>query len=292
MPYAITLRCYVKSDTEAVDVSGYYIHAAFFDILSQGNGETANKLHSEDGRKAFTVSPLFHKGSLVLGRWSLDEESFVVRHSSFDKKILTTKDKRLRTGSEAWFRVTLLDDSVFPVFSLHFLENANPIIRLGKTELLVKEVKVIGGKESPWSGFLDYKNLYESAEPADEITLQFATPTSFKQGDTNMLFPIPRLVFKGYLEKWNKYSGIVVDDSLLDKIDDSIVLSHYSLNTLPFSDGRAVTPGFVGSCLFKARNKSKEFLKNINLLADFSFFSGTGRKTTHGMGMTRRLISR
>jgi CRISPR/Cas system endoribonuclease Cas6 (RAMP superfamily) len=24
-------------------------------------------------------------------------------------------------------------------------------------------------------------------------------------------------------------------------------------------------------------------------LADFAFFAGTGRKTTHGMGMTRRI---
>ena len=278
MPYAITLKCYVKSDPESANVSGYHIHAAFFDILSRGDEETSAKLHSEEGRKAFTVSPLFYKGSLVVGRWLLD------------KKNLKTKDERLKTGNEVWFRVTLLDDSVFPVFSLRFLENPSPVIRLGKAELLVKEVKVTGGKGASWSGFSDYDKLYDSAESTDEVTLQFATPASFKQGDTSMLFPIPRLVFKGYLEKWNKYSGIGLSDSILNRIEDALILSHYDLRTLPFSDGRATTPGFVGICTFKIKDRNKEFLKNVNLLADFSFFAGTGRKTTHGMGMTRRVI--
>jgi len=279
MPYAITLECYVKSEIEGADPSGYHLHAAFFDILSEGDKETSRKLHSEEGRKAFTVSPVFHKSNLYY-------------HPSLERN-QKTKDQRLKTGSEVWFRVTLLDDTVFPIFSLHFLENPNPILRLGKKGLLVKEVRVTCGKGASWSGFSDYQKLYESAEPIDEITLQFATPTSFKQGDTSMILPIPRLTFKGYLEKWNKYSGIeLYDDSLLDRIEYSFILSSYHLKTLPFSDGRAITPGFVGICTFKIKDRDKEFLRNVNLLADFSFFAGTGRKTTHGMGMTRRIISR
>lgn len=284
MPYAITLKCYIKSEVGASDVSGYHIHATFFDILAEGDKETSKKLHSEEGRKAFTVSPLFHEGSLVVGPSSLDQSRMTKDHPR-------KNHRGLKAGSEVWFRVTLLDDSVFPVFSLHFLENPNPMLRLGKVELLVKEVKVTRGEGALWSGFLDYEKLYESADPLDEITLQFATPTSFKQGDINTLFPIPRLLFKGYLEKWNKYSGIELNNSLLDRIEDSLILSHYNLKTLPFSDGRATVPGFVGTCTYKIKSMSKEFLKNVNLLADFSFFAGTGRKTTHGMGMTRRIIS-
>ncbi len=306
MPYAITIKCYVKSGAKAADVSGYHIHAAFFNILSEGNEQISTKLHSEEGRKAFTVSPLFGKSSLVAGRWSLDSKSLVVGRSSLNRNP-KTKDQGLKTGNETWFRVTLLDDSVFPIFSLRFLGNPNPVIRLGTMELLVREVKVTGGKGAWWSGFSDYKKLYDTAEPLDEITLQFATPTSFKQGDTNTLFPIPKLAFKGYLEKWNKYSGMALavrqtpslriatsdpEDSLLDKIEDSFILSQYELKTLPFSDGRAVIPGFVGTCTFKIKSKDKEFLKAVNLLADFSFFAGTGRKTTNGMGMTRRVVSR
>ncbi|QSR87921.1 CRISPR-associated endoribonuclease Cas6 [Methylacidiphilum caldifontis] len=279
MPYAITLKCYIKSSKGSDDVRGDHLHAAFFNILSEGSEEISRKLHSEEGRKAFTVSPLFYKGSMV---FSL---------SSLDKKDLKTKDQQLRDGDQVWFRVTLLDDSVFPVFSLRFLENPNPEIRLGLVELLVREVKVTTGKEAQWNGFSNYKKLYESAEPLDEMTLQFATPTSFKQGDKNTLFPIPELVFKGYIVKWNKYSGITIDDSLINHIEDSVILSQYDLKTLPFLEGKTITPGFVGTCRFKIKNRDKEFLKIINLLADFSFFAGTGKKTTHGMGMTRRIIN-
>ncbi|TFE67812.1 CRISPR-associated endoribonuclease Cas6 [Methylacidiphilum caldifontis] len=279
MPYAITLKCYIKS-SNSEEVSGNLLHAAFFNILAEGNEEISRKLHSEEGRKAFTISPLFYK------------EHMTFNHLFLDKSDSKTNEQRLKAGDQVWFRVTLLDDTVFPAFSLRFLENPNTKIRLGLVELLVKEVTVSGGKKDRWNGFSDYKKLYDTAQPLDEIILQFATPTSFKQGDTIMLFPLPDLIFKGYIEKWNKYSGIVINDSLLDKIKESFILSQYFLKTLPFLEGRAMTPGFIGQCKFKTKNRDKEFLKNVNLLADFSFFAGTGRKTTHGMGMTRRLISR
>ncbi len=278
MPYAITIKCYLESNLEFRDISGYYLHAAFFEILSKTDKKTSMKLHNEIGRKAFTISPLFNK------------ESQNFYYLSLNNKKSNTKDK-LRITNEAWFRVTLLDDKVFPIFGLHFLEQPNPVLRLGQITLLIKEVRVTGEGKGSWSGFSDYKNLYESAKLNNEITLQFITPTAFKQGDTNVLFPIPRLVFKGYIEKWNKYSGIKLDDSIINEIDSSIILSNYKLKTLPFFDGRVEIPGFVGICKFKIRNTNdKELVRNINLLADFSFFAGTGRKTTHGMGMTKRII--
>lgn len=277
MPYALIIKCYLESNLEFRDTSGHHLHAVFFDILSKTDKKTSIKLHSEIGRKAFTISPLFNK------------EFKTFNFLLLRKKKSNIKNK-LGTTSEAWFRVTLLDDTVFPIFSLHFLEQPNPVLRLGQTTLLIKEVRVTGEGKGSWSGFSDYKNLYESAKLNNEIILQFATPTAFKQGDTNILFPIPRLIFKGYIEKWNKYSGIQLDDSIIDEIDSSIILSSYKLKTLPFFDGRVKIPGFAGICKFKIKNTNdKELVRNINLLADFSFFAGTGRKTTHGMGMTRRI---
>ncbi len=48
--------------------------------------------------------------------------------------------------------------------------------------------------------------------------------------------------------------------------------------------------GFVGTCSFQLTSKvAEKIAQQINCLADFAFFAGTGRKTTHGMGMTRRI---
>jgi CRISPR-associated endoribonuclease Cas6 len=266
VPIATVLHSILQEDLETSRITGEALHGLFFGILAQINERLVVQLHETAGTKPFT---------LALANWG--------------------KQRKLKRGQELRIRFTFLNDALFMKFAdasmnpktkLEFQHvGLVPImINLSSTELLAKR--------GTWSGSLDYKKLYESAKATDEITLQFATPTSFKQGDTNTLFPAPKLAFKGYLEKWNKYSDIPLEDSILDKIEESAILSQYELKTLPFSDGRAVIPGFVGTSTFKIKNKDKEFLRSVNLLADFSFFAGTGRKTTHGMGMTRRLTSR
>jgi len=48
--------------------------------------------------------------------------------------------------------------------------------------------------------------------------------------------------------------------------------------------------GFVGKCTFRLKgHPSSDIIKALNTLADFAFYSGTGMKTTMGMGLTRRI---
>ncbi len=50
--------------------------------------------------------------------------------------------------------------------------------------------------------------------------------------------------------------------------------------------------GFVGEVTFvitKARWLNQALVWQLNALADYAEFCGTGRKTTHGMGQTRRI---
>ena len=58
-----------------------------------------------------------------------------------------------------------------------------------------------------------------------------------------------------------------------------------------FNDVRTREQGFVGTCRFTVRPSRVEpvYRKILATLAAYSYYAGTGRKTTMGMGLTRRL---
>lgn len=77
---------------------------------------------------------------------------------------------------------------------------------------------------------------------------------------------------------------------LLDIIKKNVEIANFSRKTTPFEGGRVTIPGFVGKVTFVVKKEvGKEALRQIDLLADYAFFAGTGRKTTHGIGMNRRV---
>jgi CRISPR/Cas system endoribonuclease Cas6 (RAMP superfamily) len=60
---------------------------------------------------------------------------------------------------------------------------------------------------------------------------------------------------------------------------------------LYFDRARTREQGFVGTCRFTAKSSKIEpaHRKILATLAAYSYYAGTGRKTTMGMGLTRRL---
>ena len=61
--------------------------------------------------------------------------------------------------------------------------------------------------------------------------------------------------------------------------------------TMYFDGARAREQGFVGICRFTAKSSriAPAHRKILSALASYSYYAGTGRKTTMGMGLTRRL---
>jgi CRISPR-associated endoribonuclease Cas6 len=229
---------------------GEQLHSAFFNLLEQIAPKLSQQLHSPERQKAFTLAPIPQTSSYHL-------------------------------------RITLLIDSLFNPFVKYFLETSRPALNVGNTTLRVRELLSSEGK---WSGYQTYQALCDSAATDKEITLVFASPTAFRQGDLDLPLPVPRLIFSSYLQKWNRYSESPLDRELLTVIERHVALKEHDIKTVPFNDGRVAIPGFVGRCTFIIKGKLKEeTIRQINCLADFAFFAGTGRKTTHGMGMTRRI---
>jgi CRISPR-associated endoribonuclease Cas6 len=133
-------------------------------------------------------------------------------------------------------------------------------------------------------------------------TLHFATPTSFKVGNAELPLPIPRLCFQSWLNSWDKHAPcpffhdrVARRAFLSEVVEEYVSVSyahiHMAQQALYFDGIRTREQGFVGICTFtvRAARVDPTARQILDILTRYSFFAGTGRKTTMGMGMTRRV---
>ena len=264
---------------------GHYIHAALLDILRRVDTEIAEQLHLDQPYKPFTVSPL---------------------QGRFDKP---AKGRlAVRAGAECWIRFTILDDALLAAIVRFFLEDKSSMLRLCNNIFQITKVTTNGnGTNGDWSACTTFEEIFDCASPFDRLNIRFYSPTTFRvrdrtmSGSQNYIFPDPLHCFQSWLRNWNARSPIHVDeDILLDFVHRHIRSSRYSIRTRMMNFSGYKQLGFVGNCEYQfAENISTSrldrtneslsgMLKQINALANFAFYCGTGYKTTMGMGQTRR----
>ena len=267
MLYSIVLKLQAEQDVAISPTQGHHGYALFLSLLNSVAPDLARQVHSTEEAKSVTISPL-HGELLKRG----------------DREVMVSK------GAEYWLRLTLLEDKVFANL-LHSLLKGEKIrgIQLESATFSLTEV-VTEPSSSPWAQFDSFHSLWERAIPQKRITLQFLSPTAFRSRGKNIIFPEPQMVFGSYLSKWNTYSPISFDDSLKSQVFPQLIATRYKLQShiLDFNTHKEV--GFEGACTFEIKQPApEEALRQINALADFAFYAGTGAKTTMGMGQTRRL---
>ncbi len=139
-----------------------------------------------------------------------------------------------------------------------------------------------------------YEALYQTmvaAEPESvkRFDLQFLTPTAFAQERTFLPLPVPTLMFRSWLERWNHFAPVYLGgDELIGYLGGSIVLSHHKIQTQLFRIHQGQTTGFRGDITLKVLRHTDPLLANVaNLLIHYAQFAGTGIKTRLGMGQTQ-----
>jgi CRISPR-associated endoribonuclease Cas6 len=137
-----------------------------------------------------------------------------------------------------------------------------------------------------------YEQLYEVAvlnepEPRSHYDLKFLTPTAFSQNRRYLPLPVPRLLFRSWLERWNHFAPVYLGgDELLEYLDSTVALQHLRIQTRQIAVQQSRIPGFVGTVNLRLFLKDP-LLNNIaELLLAYSQFCGTGIKTRLGMGAT------
>lgn len=134
-----------------------------------------------------------------------------------------------------------------------------------------------------------YTNLVANEpEPVRRFDLQFITPTAFAQGGANLPLPLPTLMFRSWLERWNNFAPVYLGgDELIAYLNNAVVLKSHKINTRTYQLHKGFVNGFVGDVTLQILNRADPLLANVaNLLVEYSRFAGTGMKTRLGMGQT------
>ena len=120
------------------------------------------------------------------------------------------------------------------------------------------------------------------------ITLEFLTPTSFRQNNHNIIFPDLRLIYQSLMNKYSSSSDSIemFDQETLDQITEQSEIVNYNLKSVYFPMEGIKIPGFKGKITIKFGG-SETMSKYVKMLVRFGEYSGVGIKTAMGMGAIR-----
>lgn len=142
-----------------------------------------------------------------------------------------------------------------------------------------------------------YEQLYnklvaDEPEAAREFFLEFITPTAFSQHHTHLPLPVPALMFRSWLERWNHFSPIYLGgDELVSYLSSTVKIKHHHLRTRNFQLQQGYTTGFIGEVILQLPSRVEPLLANVaHLLVNYASFAGTGVKTRLGMGQTLKEV--
>jgi CRISPR-associated endoribonuclease Cas6 len=273
MPFSILIQGYPHDHAPVPHVQGSAVQGMFLHLIREVDPDVNQRLHDDSHYRPYTVSPL------GIGQPGIDFQGFhLPRHAD------------IRAGTPCYLRVTLLEDPLFPTFSRYFLSRTEPTFRLGGTQFTVTNVLCQPNRGNPWSAYLRYSDLIEGASRSRKISLRFLTPTSFRRGKVDFPLPDPRLVFNSFRKRFEEFYQI----SFLPEFSQQVefytgIASLNYLRTDLIKTKKIPLAGFTGSVTYKIDQKAPpDLVFQMNLLADYAFFCGTGRKTTVGMGQTVR----
>jgi len=256
---------------------GRSVHGLFLRILSEVEPILSRDLHSQKGLKPFTLSCPFGSFKFILGK------------------------KVVQGDKTYWVRFTFLTEELFRAFSkgLSFLREKSPEVFLDGEPFEIVDVhfQKVCDSLPDFFGYFDLVNFVEknSFEHPLVFLTAFLSPTTFRRGKANRVFPDPPLVFASYLKKWNRFSNHPFPEKeLLEVIEneETFVVSEYRLRSDCYCLGNSYRIGFRGECRFRIlRENESELLCYLRILHLFSFYSGTGQGTTMGMGVTQPIVS-
>lgn len=299
MPAAVICRLNLK---HPYIPTGSQIHGLFFELFRHLDADIADEFHAAH-RKPFTVSPLLGAEEVAGEGGRKTVRVRVLRQPAARPN---GRPKTYRE-TEAWLRFTLLDDRV----SMH-LPRLLAGARLPKSGFRVGPSSIQFSAFSADPRFHPLARLQTYAElappgaaapaggknespeqplPKDGnrgIRLLFMTPTALRVQGANLPLPDPATLFTGYWHKWNMLSPVPAPDNVLTAIREeaAVRVSRHRIQTRLHRLSRAAQIGFIGEVSFQFASPDPEIRAWLTSLANFSTYSGSGYKTTMGMGLT------
>lgn len=298
MPASIVIELQALNSGTLQSSHGVFLHAIWFKGLRSIDPTFSRQLHPRVNSQIqpFTVSPLM----------DLHVDNKGICH--------------FYSGQRTWFRVTtLVDELTDPLFNWAKGISDMGVLEIDQRNKYKWQVTGVHTKpdEHRWAGSMSYHNFVqcvESNEPPSGWTLLFYTPMTF-HGD-HFVIPQPEKIVKSWLQKWNYFADEINSETaqentkrwlasrsllnlkysvndppvsildFLDKCREYLVVENYSLETREIRYHSEALTCCTGYITLKDHGRSLTRRQTINLLAHYSFFCGSGYKTTQGLGQT------
>jgi CRISPR-associated endoribonuclease Cas6 len=249
LPYAITFP--IEGEGPPPQDVYRILYANLLTWVDAASPELAQALHDRPARKPFTVSAL----------------------------------RARKAGGWRW-RVTLLEDDLWAPLREGGTRVGALDLNGTKVPVAWHEVRVV---------HRSYDALLTELKPRSYLRMAFVSPTTFRQGSLDLPLPEPSTIFQSWLSRWNDFSPdhVRLPASLLDTVYKHVgVVAIDHLHTQQHDLGYSRPVGFVGRVTLVITHADRYYQADawqLNALADYAEFCGTGRKTPYGMGQTRRL---
>lgn len=271
---AVVVNLIATNDGRIPLTHGALAHAAFLDLVRAADPDLASRLHDRNARQPFTLSPL----------------------RDLPPPRPDGRGYHLQSGRRASLRLTLLNPDLFAAF-LQRLLVVGPRLRLHLGDVAFAVESVLGAPGShPWAGYTTTGELRSRAGTEPCIHMVFASPTAVNLGARGPakqrleLIPNPQHVFAALRSAWNQLTGDALPPAFEQWVADYVFVREVrNWRTVIYQLKRGAYPGGYGDVTFEALDKNSPYVRLLNLLADFAFYSGVGTKTTMGMGQARRI---
>jgi CRISPR-associated endoribonuclease Cas6 len=280
MPLSAVIHLEATQDGRLENFTGRGVHGFWFQHWHNVDAGFADRLHAETQEAPFTLSPLMGlphpKNGVIM----------------------------LKAGQRTWMRITCLNEAMVAVFMDSWLANLPT-----ESQIEIPQARQDGERTFPgvcWkvSGYaLDaqshalaahatYQELARAhlvnSQPPRQWRLEFLTPTTFHAAkEIHLPFPLPDSLVASWLRRWQVYAPVALPQEVLEWARESLVISAYSLKTVPVREAERLRIGCVGTLTLRALTMPPYLRAVVDLLAAFALFAGSGSHTSQGMGQTR-----
>lgn len=259
--YSVVLR--LTAEDKAGAIHGRFVHAAFLSWMRGTDPALAVELHGGGHLRPFTVA--------ILPNVDANARGLLLR--------CTFLDDRLHAAFRKWPAVY----------------GSAPFVRFADATYRV-DAEPVGADVEGWTRQSTWQELAGTATACREVNIEFLTPTCFSRDGKGPrkrleLFPQPAWVWQSWAVRWDRFGPTSLPvESTTEQAQRWVLVSGYSLQTSTLDYGRFKQKGFRGVVRYELQpDTPTETARQLNALADFAYFGGTGYKTAMGLGQTRRL---
>jgi CRISPR-associated endoribonuclease Cas6 len=249
------------------------VYRFWLQYIEEQDKELARTLHDKPALRPFTCSDLI--GGRRIG-----------------------KDSQLLQPDETyWFRITALTATTAALLT-RLLASPPECVEIDGAALRLQQA-TSDVTQNIWAGETSYEALaapylMERRSRPYHITLEFVSPTAFRmsrnkhQKKRTWPVPMPRWVFGSLHRCWNEFSSLPMPDDFIAMVEESVVLSKYSLRTVAIPTKNQIPQmGCLGHARYVLIEKDEFWASRLHMLGDYAVYAGVGYQTTAGLGQTR-----